>query len=41
MIGAVVTILLYVTLENKQAFFYVGIASLCVKVAEFIIRLVP
>lgn len=38
MIGAVITIILYFAVDDKHAFFYVGILSLCIKMAEFIVR---
>ena len=40
MIGAVVTILLYITVESREPFFYAGLVSLTLKVAEYILRFI-
>ena len=40
MIGAVITIILYIVTENREPFFYAGFISLAIKVLEFILRFV-
>ena len=38
LIGAVITVILYLTLDNREPFFYVGFTTISIKVAEFILR---
>lgn len=40
MIGAIVTIILYIACDNREPFFYAGFISLAIKVLEFILRFV-
>ena len=39
MVG-VVTILLYITVDSREPFFYAGLVSLTLKVAEYILRFI-
>ncbi|MBQ7361493.1 MAG: hypothetical protein IJW68_03260 [Bacteroidaceae bacterium] len=40
LIGAVVTVILYITVDSREPFFYAGITSLTLKMAEFILRFI-
>lgn len=40
MIGAVVTIILYIVCDNREPFFYSGTISLSIKMFEIILRFV-
>ena len=38
--GTVITVILYITTDSREPFFYAGIISLSLKVLEFILRFV-
>lgn len=38
LIGTVVTIILYFAVDSREPFFYAGVISLTLKMAEFILR---
>lgn len=40
LIGTAVTIILYFAVDNREPFFYAGITSLTLKMAEFILRFI-
>ena len=40
LVGVVVTILLYITVDSREPFFYAGMTSLTLKVVEYILRFI-
>lgn len=40
LIGTVVTVVLYFAVESREPFFYAGVTSLTIKMAEFILRFI-
>lgn len=38
LIGTVVTVILYFAVDSREPFFYAGVISLTLKMAEFILR---
>lgn len=40
LIGTVVTVILYFAVDSREPFFYAGLTSLTLKMAEFILRFI-